>query len=164
MGTPLVGIFMGSDSDFEVMEHAAKVLKEFGVPYEMHISSAHRSPEMTKEYATKAEAQGMKVLIAGAGMAAHLAGVLASLTILPVIGVPLASPPLNGIDALLSTLQMPPGVPVATVSIGKAGAKNAALLAVEILDLGDERLRESLKKYRDKMSKKVAEKDRKLKK
>ena len=126
---PLVGILMGSDSDLPVMEEAAKILKDFGIPYEMTISSAHRTPKRTSEYAQSAEGRGIKVIIAGAGSAAHLAGFIAAETTLPVIGVPIDSSPLNGLDSLLSTVQMPGGVPVASMSIGKAGAKNAGIFA-----------------------------------
>jgi 5-(carboxyamino)imidazole ribonucleotide mutase len=133
MDKPLVGILMGSDSDLPVMTKAAEVLKEMGVPYEIDISSAHRLPEKTAAYAKTARGRGIEVLIAGAGMAAHLAGVLAAHTTLPVIGVPLKSGALEGVDALYSTVQMPPGIPVATVGID--GAKNAAFLACEILSI-----------------------------
>ncbi len=133
MKKPLVGILMGSDSDLPVMGKTAEVLKEMGIPFEMDISSAHRLPEKTANYARKARGRGIEVLIAGAGMAAHLAGVLASQTTLPVIGVPLKSGALDGVDALYSTVQMPPGIPVATVGVD--GAKNAAYLACEILSI-----------------------------
>ena len=129
---PLVAIVMGSESDFPIMEEAAKVLAEFQVPWEATVASAHRSPEATAEYARRAAGRGIEVIIAGAGGAAHLAGVVAAYTILPVIGVPLESA-LLGIDSLLSTAQMPSGVPVATMAIGKAGARNAGVLAVQIL-------------------------------
>ena len=137
MTTPFVAILMGSDSDLPVMEAATAVLKELGVPFEMTITSAHRTPDETHHYVTDAEKRGCQVFIAGAGMAAHLAGVVASLTLKPVIGVPLESGSLKGIDALLSTVQMPAGIPVATVAIGKAGAKNAAHLAAQMLSLAD---------------------------
>ena len=163
MEKAIVGILMGSDSDVPVMKEAAKVLSDFNIPYEVTIASAHRSPERTSKYAKSAEERGLKVIIAGAGWAAHLAGVVASETVLPVIGVPIDSSPLKGMDALLSTVQMPGGIPVATVSIGKSGAKNAGLLAVEILALGDERLREELKALRKKMAADVAEKAEKIK-
>ena len=133
MEKPLVGILMGSDSDLPVMEKAAEVLREMGIPFEMDISSAHRLPDKTAHYAKTARERGLEVLIAGAGMAAHLAGVLAAHTTLPVIGVPLKSGALEGVDALYSTVQMPPGIPVATVGI--YGAKNAAYLACEILSI-----------------------------
>ncbi|MEE8423727.1 MAG: 5-(carboxyamino)imidazole ribonucleotide mutase [Thermodesulfobacteriota bacterium] len=163
MKKAIVGIIMGSDSDLSVMKEAAKVLSDFKISYEITIASAHRSPERTSKYARSAEERGLKVIIAGAGWAAHLAGVVASETVLPVIGVPIDSSPLKGMDALLSTVQMPGGIPVATVSIGKSGAKNAGLLAVEILALGDERLREELKALRKKMAADVEEKAEKIK-
>ena len=162
MEKAIVGIVMGSDSDLSVMKEAAKVLSDFKIPYEMTIASAHRSPERTSKYAKSADERGLKVIIAGAGWAAHLAGVVASETALPVIGVPIDSSPLKGLDALLSTVQMPGGIPVATVSIGKSGAKNAGLLAVEILALGDERLRDDLNDFRKKMASDVEEKANKL--
>jgi len=159
---PLVAIFMGSDSDLPVMEEVAKILAEFQVPFEMTVSSAHRSPERTAEYARKAAGQGIEVIIAGAGGAAHLAGVLAAHTILPVIGVPLEST-LLGFDSLLSTVQMPAGVPVATVAIGKAGARNAGILAVQILSGKHSQLKKSLLVYKSALAAKVAEQDRKAK-
>lgn len=137
MTTPFVAILMGSDSDLPVMEAGAAVLKELGVPFEMTITSAHRTPDETHHYVVDAEKRGCQAFIAGAGMAAHLAGVVASLTLKPVIGVPLESGALKGMDALLSTVQMPAGIPVATVAIGKAGAKNAAHLAAQMLALAD---------------------------
>lgn len=154
-----IGIVMGSDTDVPVMEEAAKVCKEFGVPYEMVISSAHRAPEQTSEYARGAAGRGIKVVIAAAGYSAHLAGVIAAQTILPVIGVPLAASPLQGVDALLAMGQMPAGIPVATVTIGKAGAKNAALLAIEIMALSDAELSKRLTKYREDMTASVVKKD-----
>ncbi len=163
MEKAIVGIVMGSDSDLSVMKEAAKVLSDFNIPYEVTIASAHRTPERTSKYARSAEERGLKVIIAGAGWAAHLAGVVASETVLPVIGVPIDSSPLKGMDSLLSTVQMPGGIPVATVSIGKSGARNAGLLAVEILALGDERLREELKALRKKMAADVEEKAEKIK-
>ncbi len=141
-------IVMGSESDRETMLEASKVLEELGVPCEILVSSAHRAPTRTRQYARAARGRGVRVIIAGAGAAAHLAGAVASETILPVIGVPLGSSPLKGLDALLSTVQMPAGVPVATMAIGRAGAKNAGLLAAEILALGDERVRRRLEEYR----------------
>ncbi|MCX7847101.1 MAG: 5-(carboxyamino)imidazole ribonucleotide mutase [bacterium] len=137
MGTPLVGIVFGSTSDEPVMKECAGVLEEFGVAYEMQVMSAHRTPAKVAEYARGAAGRGLKVLIAGAGLAAHLAGAVAANSLLPVIGVPLDAGTLGGLDALLSTVQMPPGVPVATVAIGKPGAKNAAWLALRILALQD---------------------------
>jgi len=159
---PLVGILMGSPSDRAVMEAAGKVLDELEVPWEMRISSAHRSPERTLEYARSARDRGLRVLIAGAGWAAHLAGVLASSTTLPVIGVPIESSPLQGLDALLSIVQMPPGVPVATTSIGKGGARNAGILAAQILALGDPALERRLALCKKKMAAEVEQKDEAL--
>ena len=153
---------MGSDSDLPVMEETGKILKEFGVEYDIRISSAHRTPEDTAEFSKNAAKNGRKVIIAGAGLAAHLPGVIASHTTLPVIGVPLVSAPFEGLDAILSILQMPPGVPVATVAVGKVGAKNAALLAVEMLALSDEGLQKKLADHRKKMAADVAEKNKKL--
>ncbi|MBI5887893.1 MAG: 5-(carboxyamino)imidazole ribonucleotide mutase [Deltaproteobacteria bacterium] len=160
---PVVGILMGSDSDLSVMEEAAKALKEFAVPFEMTISSAHRSPARTSAYAKGAEKRGIKVIIAGAGSAAHLAGFIAAETILPVIGVPIDSTSLNGLDALLSTVQMPGGVPVAAMAVGKAGAKNAGIFAAEILAVSDPALRQRLKDYRKKLARQVEEKAKRLK-
>jgi 5-(carboxyamino)imidazole ribonucleotide mutase len=159
----LVGVVMGSDSDFKVMREALEVLEDFGVPFDLRVLSAHRSPQLTAVYAREAAASGMQVLIAGAGWAAHLAGVLAAETTLPVIGVPIDSSPLQGLDALFSTVQMPPGVPVATMSIGKGGARNAALFAVQILALGDSLLAERLRLYKEQLVNGVLEKDSKLK-
>ena len=159
---PLVGILMGSDSDLPTMEEAAKVLQEFEVGFEMHVSSAHRSPDRVSRFAREAESHGLRVLIAGAGGAAHLAGVLAAHTVLPVVGVPMEGGALHGLDALLSTVQMPGGIPVATVAIGKAGARNAALLAVQILALTDTRLRQRLVTHRSQLAAQVVEKDRQL--
>jgi 5-(carboxyamino)imidazole ribonucleotide mutase len=161
MEKPLVGILMGSESDLPVMEKAAEVLDEMGIPYEMEISSAHRLPEKTSLYAKTARKRGIEVLIAGAGMAAHLAGVLASHTTLPVIGVPIKSGALNGADALLSTIQMPPGVPVATVGID--GAKNAAYLACEILSIKYPEIARRLEDLRAKMRASLEERSKALK-
>ena len=161
MGKPLVGILMGSESDLPVMEKAAETLKAMGVLYEIDISSAHRLPEKTVDYARTARNRGIEVLIAGAGMAAHLAGVLASHTTLPVIGVPLKSGALEGVDALYSTVQMPPGVPVATVGID--GAKNAAVLACEILSIKHSEIAIKLEDFRTKMRKELEEKSKALK-
>ena len=155
MARPLVGLIMGSASDYEVMEKAEKIFDEFGVGYETEIISAHRTPERAAEYAATAKERGLKVIIAGAGWAAHLAGAMAAGTTLPVIGVPIDSSPLSGFDSLLSTVQMPKGIPVATVSIGKGGAENAALLAVEILALQDEKLSSLLEEHRSKMKEKI---------
>lgn len=153
-------IITGSDSDLPLIKEAAKVLEEFGVGYEMTISSAHRSPERTKELIEKAKTEGIKVIIAAAGMAAHLAGVVAALFPLPVIGVPVKTESLNGVDALLSTMQMPPGVPVATVAIN--GAKNAGILAVQILATSDKKLEEKLVEYKKRLAQGVEEKARKF--
>ena len=159
---PLVGIIMGSDSDLAVMQEAAKVLKQFEIPYEIGVYSAHRSPHRTLEYVRSARERGLKVIIAGAGSSAHLAGVTAAETTLPVIGIPINSSPLSGLDSLLSTVQMPPGVPVATMGVGNSGATNAAVFAVQILALGDERLARRLAEYKDQLEKSVAEKSRKV--
>jgi phosphoribosylaminoimidazole carboxylase PurE protein len=156
--TPLVGILMGSDSDLSVMEEAFQVLDQFSVPFEAHILSAHRSPEQTAAYAKTARDRGVKVLIAGAGWAAHLAGVVAAETILPVIGIPIDSSPLKGMDSLLSTVQMPPGIPVATMAIGKGGARNAALFAIQILALADPALGEKLQAHKSGMAEEVVTK------
>ena len=161
-GRPLVGIVMGSDSDLPVMQMAADFLKSLAIPYEMTVSSAHRTPERAARYAGTARKRGLKVIIAGAGMAAHLAGVLASQTILPIIGVPLDASSLNGLDALLSTVQMPPGVPVATMAIGKAGARNAAVLAAQILALTDPAIAQKLLQFKETMAAQVEEKARKI--
>ncbi len=150
MSKPLVGILMGSKSDLEVMSEAAKALDEFGIECEMKVASAHRTPDLVQEYVSGAKARGIRIIIAGAGGAAHLAGVCASLTTLPVIGVPIQSKSLNGLDSLLSIVQMPSGVPVATVGIGSA--KNAGLLAVRMLALEDAELGKKLESYRKKMS------------
>ena len=160
--SPLVGILMGSDSDLPTMGEAAKVLREFNIPFEIHVSSAHRTPDRVIRFARDAEKRGIRVLIAGAGGAAHLAGVAAAHTLLPVIGVPMEGGALHGLDALLSTVQMPGGIPVATVAIGKPGARNAGLLAVQILALTDPGLRRDLLASRRRMSAQVAEKDRQL--
>jgi 5-(carboxyamino)imidazole ribonucleotide mutase len=160
--SPLVGILMGSDSDLPTMGEAAKVLREFDIPFEIHVSSAHRTPDRVIRFARDAEKRGLRVLIAGAGGAAHLAGVTAAHTLLPVIGVPMEGGALHGLDALLSTVQMPGGIPVATVAIGKPGARNAGLLAVQILALTDPWLRRNLLASRRRMSAQVAEKDRQL--
>jgi len=158
----LVGVVMGSDSDFNVMQESLEVFEEFGVPYDLQVLSAHRSPQLATAYAREAAARGMKVLIAGAGWAAHLAGVMAAETTLPVIGVPIDSSPLQGMDALVSTVQMPPGVPVATMSIGKGGARNAALFAVQILALGDAVLAEKFRLFKEQLVNTVLEKGQKL--
>lgn len=155
MEQPLVGIVMGSWSDLPVMERAASTLADLGVPHEVKVLSAHRTPEETLAYARTAEERGLKVLIAGAGMAAALPGVLASSTLLPVLGVPMRSDTLLGLDALLSMVQMPGGIPVGTLAIGGAGATNAALLAAEILALSDVTLRERLAAHRAAQAAKV---------
>lgn len=162
MDKPLVGIIMGSDSDLPVMEKAAEVLKEMRIPYEMDISSAHRLPDKTAEYSKTARGRGIEVIIAGAGMAAHLAGVIAAHTTLPVIGVPIKSGALNGIDALYSTVQMPPGVPVATVAVD--GAKNSAYLACSILSLKYPEVAARLEEFRGKTRQVLMEKGERLKK
>ncbi len=151
----MIGIVMGSTSDWETMKAAAKVLEEFGVPYESKAMSAHRSPELVAEWVSGAAKRGMKAIIAGAGGAAHLAGVVAAHTTLPVLGVPMPSKHLQGLDSLLSTVQMPRGVPVATFAIGEAGAANAALFAVAMLALSDEALASKLKEFRKKQTEAV---------
>lgn len=155
MSAPKVGILMGSVSDLGVMREASKILEDFGVPYDIRVLSAHRSPGLTQEFAQDAEGRGIQVLIAGAGAAAHLAGVVAAHSILPVIGVPIDSSPLKGLDALLATVQMPGGVPVATMAIGKAGARNAGLVAVQILSRSDAGLQDKLRAYKAAQQKKI---------
>jgi phosphoribosylaminoimidazole carboxylase PurE protein len=162
MKKPVVSIVMGSDSDLEIMREAAKTLEEFGVAYEIDVTSAHRSPERTAEFARKAGDRGVRVIIAGAGGAAHLAGVIAAHTTLPVIGVPITSV-LNGLDSLLATVQMPAGIPVATVAIGKAGATNAGILAAQILALSNAALAKKMDAHKEKLANSVDEKSRKLK-
>ena len=159
---PVVGIIMGSDSDLPVMQAAADFLTSMDIPYEMTVASAHRTPERAASFASTAQKRGLKLIIAGAGMAAHLAGVLAAHTDLPVIGVPLDASPLRGMDALLATVQMPPGVPVATMGIGKPGAKNAAVLAARILALHDKNLAKKVAQYKITMAKEVEEKARRI--
>ncbi|MBF0587647.1 MAG: 5-(carboxyamino)imidazole ribonucleotide mutase [Magnetococcales bacterium] len=154
-----VGILMGSDSDWDVMKEAGSVLKSFDIPFEMSVSSAHRTPERTHEYAASAAERGIQAMIIGAGAAAHLAGVVASQTNLPVIGVPLNATAVNGMDALLATVQMPGGIPVATMAIGKAGAKNAGLFAAQIIALSDKELAARLAQYRKDMVAAVMKKD-----
>jgi phosphoribosylaminoimidazole carboxylase PurE protein len=153
---PVVGIVLGSDSDLSSMREAVDILEKFGVPWEITVASAHRSPARASKYALEARDRGIKVIIAGAGWAAHLAGVLAAETILPVIGVPLPSSPLNGLDALLSTVQMPSGVPVATMAL--SGARNAAILAVQILALNDEKLSSKLLAFKTELAQGVEDK------
>ena len=152
---PLVGILMGSKSDWETMRHAAEMLARFGVPHEAKVLSAHRTPAATTEYVSSAESRGLQVIIAGAGGAAHLAGVVAAHTLLPVLGVPMESPALKGMDSLLSTVQMPGGIPVGTLAIGKPGAQNAALLAVAILANQDPSLKGKLRAFREEQAGKV---------
>ncbi len=159
----LVSIVMGSDSDLEVMREAGKALDEFGIAYEIDITSAHRSPARTSEFARQAASRGIKVIIAGAGGAAHLAGVIAAETTLPVIGVPMPSSSLQGLDALLATVQMPAGIPVATLAIGKAGAANAGILAAQILALADPAIARKLAAHKEKLARGVEEKSKKLK-
>ena len=157
MPSPLVAVIMGSKSDWETMAHATAALDELGVPYEKHIVSAHRTPTWMAEFAQGAEARGLEVIIAGAGGAAHLPGMVAAHTILPVLGVPVQSAALNGLDSLLSIVQMPGGVPVATLAIGKAGARNAGLLAAAILATSRPELRARLHTFRDAQTKAVRE-------
>ncbi len=145
---PIVGVIMGSASDTDVMKGSVDVLMEMGIPHEVKILSAHRTPEQTREYATTAKERGIQVIIAGAGWAAHLAGAIAAQTTLPVIGIPIDSSPLKGMDALLSTVQMPSGIPVATVALGKGGAKNAAVLAAQILALAHPSIADEVSRYR----------------
>jgi 5-(carboxyamino)imidazole ribonucleotide mutase len=152
---PLVGVIMGSQSDWETMEHAVKTLEALGIPHEARVLSAHRTPDQLLEYAGTAESRGLEVIIAAAGGAAHLAGVTAAKTILPVLGVPMESRSLKGLDSLLSTVQMPGGVPVGTLAIGKAGAVNAALLAASILGVKYPKFREAVRKHRAAQAKKV---------
>lgn len=157
-------IVMGSDSDLTVMAEAEKLLREFGIPCEMTIASAHRSPGRVQALAEEVEKKGTDVIIAGAGMAAHLAGVLAAQTTVPVIGVPINASPLDGLDSLLSMVQMPPGVPVATVAVGKAGARNAAILAARILARKDPKLLKKLRAYKNQLAKEVEDKAKELSK
>ena len=162
MTKPTVSIVMGSDSDLEIMREAAKALDQFGIPYEMDITSAHRTPARTSEFARTAAARGIKVIIAGAGAAAHLAGVIAAETTLPVIGVPLPSSSLQGLDSLLATVQMPAGIPVATLAVGKAGATNAGILAAQILALSEASLAQKLIAHKQKLARGVEEKSNRL--
>ncbi len=157
-------ILMGSDSDLSVMEGTAKILKEFRIPYKMTVSSAHRTPDRTVKLIRDSEKNGVQVIIAGAGAAAHLAGVVASHTTLPVIGIPIDSSPLKGIDALYSTVQMPPGIPVASMAVGRGGAKNAGIFAAQILGLTDTRIAKALKEYKKKMAAEVVKKAKKVEK
>lgn len=161
-GRPRVGIVMGSDSDLDVLRETIKVLDDIGIAHEVVVASAHRTPEQTRRYATRAERRGIRVLIAGAGGAAALPGFLASLSPLPIIGVPLNSTPLNGLDSLLSMAQMPKGVPVATVAVGKWGAANAGILAAQILALSDAGVRKRLAAFRRTMAAEVAQRSRRV--
>ncbi|MBM3214572.1 5-(carboxyamino)imidazole ribonucleotide mutase [Candidatus Poribacteria bacterium] len=160
--SPLVGILMGSDSDLQTMTECASVLEDFGIAYELNVLSAHRSPHLAAEYATSARERGLKVLVCGAGRAAHLAGVIAAHTTLPVLGVPIDGGPLNGVDALYATVQMPPGIPVGTLAIGSHGARNAGILAAQILALSDDALAEKLVAYKKSLEEGVAKKNRRL--
>ena len=162
MSKKQVAIVMGSDSDLETMREAGKALVEFGIAYEMDVTSAHRSPERTAEFARGAAERGIRVIIAGAGGAAHLAGVIAAHTTLPVIGVPIPSTSLNGMDSLLSTVQMPAGIPVATVAIGKPGATNAGILAAQMIGLTDAAVAKKLVEHKEKLARGVEEKSRKV--
>jgi 5-(carboxyamino)imidazole ribonucleotide mutase len=159
----IVSVVMGSDSDLPIMEEAVKVLTEFAVPHELYLTSAHRTPERTTTFARSAAKRGVRIIIVGAGAAAHLAGVIASQTLLPVIGIPIDATSLKGMDALLATVQMPGGIPVATMAIGKAGAKNAALFAVRILALDDAGLQKKLQAYIHRMASDVERKHENLK-
>lgn len=163
MSKPLVSIVMGSDSDLEIMKEAGKSLDDFGIAYEIDVTSAHRSPDRTAEYARHAAGRGIKVIIAGAGGAAHLAGVIAAHTTLPVIGVPIPATSLNGMDSLLATVQMPAGIPVATVAIGKPGATNAGILAAQMIALADADVAKKMAGHKEKLAKGVEEKSKKLK-
>src|SRR4051794_37971037 len=162
MSKPVVSIVMGSDSDLEIMQESGKALEGFGIAYEIDVTSAHRSPHRTAEYAEKAAGRGVKVIIAGAGGAAHLAGVIAAHTTLPVIGVPIPSTSLNGMDSLLATVQMPAGIPVATVAIGKPGATNAGILAAQILAVSDTSISKKMEAHKEKLARGVEEKSKKL--
>src|SRR5580700_11466622 len=162
MSKPLVSIVMGSDSDLDIMREAAKALDDFGIAYEIDVTSAHRSPDRSADFAKKAADRGIRVIIAGAGGAAHLAGVIAAHTILPVIGVPIPSTSLNGMDSLLSTVQMPAGIPVATVAIGKPGAVNAGILAAQMIGLSEAAVAKKLEEHKEKLARGVEEKSKKL--
>jgi len=162
MSKPQVSIVMGSDSDLDIMREAGKALEEFGIQYEIDVTSAHRSPDRTADYARKASGRGIKVIIAGAGGAAHLAGVIAAHTTLPVIGVPIPATSLNGMDSLLATVQMPAGIPVATVAIGKPGATNAGILAAQIIGLSSNAVDKKLTAHKEKLANGVEEKSKKL--
>jgi phosphoribosylaminoimidazole carboxylase PurE protein len=160
--TAQIGLVLGSDSDWPVVREAVKVLDDFGLAYKVQVISAHRSPEAAHDYAAAAAKRGLKVIIAAAGMAAHLAGAMAANTTLPVIGIPVAAGLLGGMDALLATVQMPPGVPVATVAIGSAGARNAAILAAQILALSDPELNTKLSEHKAKLARDVEQRSKKL--
>lgn len=162
MTKPQVSIVMGSDSDLEIMREAGKALEDFGIGYEIDVTSAHRSPDRTAAYARDAAGRGIRVIIAGAGGAAHLAGVIAAHTTLPVIGVPIPATSLNGMDSLLATVQMPAGIPVATVAIGKPGATNAGILAAQMIGLADAEVAKKLNQHKEKLAKGVEEKSKKL--
>lgn len=163
MAEPVVSIVMGSDSDMAIVEGAIDILKKFGIAYDVNVISAHRSPERALEFAKDARKRGLKAIIACAGSAAHLAGVLASHTTVPVIGIPAPSSDLKGLDALLATVQMPAGVPVATMAIGKSGAANGAILAIQMMALTDNDLRKKLEEYKCELAKKVEDADKKIK-
>ena len=163
MKTVLVSIILGIDSDLPLVKEAVEILKSFNIPYEVRVLSAHRSPEDVRKFARSASKRGIKVIIACAGLAAHLPGVIASHTVLPVIGVPLPDKTFKGIDSLLSILEMPSGIPVGTMSIGKSGVKNAILYSLEILALGDEKIRKKLLRFRENLRKNVLSKDKKIK-
>ena len=158
LSPPIVSVVMGSDSDFPIMSETINILEDFGVPHEVFLTSAHRSPERTASFAKKASQRGIKIIIVGAGAAAHLAGVIASQSLLPVIGIPIDATALGGIDALLSIAQMPGGVPVATMAVGKAGARNAALLAIRILALEDDSLQKKLRFFIQNMAREIEKK------
>ncbi len=158
----VVSVVMGSESDLGIMQEAQAILTRFGIPHEIRVISAHRTPQKAKDYAMGLEGRGVKIVIAAAGKAAHLAGVIAGMTLLPVIGVPITTSDLGGLDSLLSMVQMPSGIPVATVTIGKAGSKNAALLAVEILSLMDSEIRNKLASFREEMTREVEQADERV--
>ena len=160
---PVVGVVMGSDSDLPTMQETIKMLREFGIPFEVEVTSAHRSPQRTHEYALTARERGLKVIIVGAGGASHLAGVVAANTIVPVIACPVVTTPLGGLDALYSTVQMPAGIPVGVMAVDKPGARNAAIYAVEILATCDDALAKKLVEFKEELARKVAEKSAKVK-
>ena len=164
MARPQVSVIMGSDSDLEIMNEAAKSLSDFGIPHEIRVLSAHRSPELVTKFCKDLKSRGIRVVIAGAGGAAHLAGVVAAHAIIPVIGVPINSSSLNGLDSLLSTVQMPSGIPVATVAVGKAGASNAGILAAQILGVHSKKLQAKLERHKKKLERSVVEKNERLRK